>query len=124
MIVSRKFVFDAAHSIPSHAGKCCQKHGHRWQVEVALKGFFNPKDVMLVDFGIIKEIVKSAVIDKLDHTDLDDFFTWEEASAENIALWIYGELDYVFYEKFNTEIKLHFIRVWESEDCYVQVGGA
>lgn len=123
MIISRMFGFDAAHSIPSHTGKCCQKHGHRWQVEVALKGNYETHDVMLIDFSVVKDIVNKHVIDKLDHSDLDDFFT-EEASAENIALWIQGVLDAEFFKRYDTKVILYFVRVWESEDCYVQVGGA
>ena len=122
MIVSRTFVFDAAHSIPSHAGRCQRKHGHRWKVEVALKGKYEPEDVMLVDFGVIKEIVNRTVISRLDHTDLDDVFK-EEASAENIALWIYRQLDIELFKIYDTKVSLYYIKVWESEDCYAQVGG-
>lgn len=117
MIIFRRFGFDAAHCIPSHPGRCHFPHGHHWRVEVAVKGNFEEEDSMLIDFGDLKKILMREVIDRLDHTDLNDIFEFEP-TAENLAVWIRRQIEYYLPEN----ILIHFVRVWESEDCYAQVG--
>ena len=45
---------------------------------------------MVVDFDDLARIVRTAVIDKLDHRHLND--TIENPTSENIALWIWRRL--------------------------------
>lgn len=45
---------------------------------------------MVIDFVILKKIVKEKIIEKFDHQCLNDFF--ENPTAENVAVWIWNEL--------------------------------
>jgi len=62
--------FDSAHFLAGYDGKCRNIHGHRWIVEVRIKGnqlhqSGNEKE-MLVDFGSLKKDVRQ-LADNFDH---------------------------------------------------------
>ena len=57
-----KAAFDSAHFLSGYNGKCANIHGHRWTVEVEIKGDglqqTGEKKGMLIDFGDLKKAVK------------------------------------------------------------------
>ncbi len=61
-----------AHRLPHHDGKCRQLHGHTYVVRVYVTGEVqavsedNPQSGMVVDFGVVKEFLKS-VEGRMDH---------------------------------------------------------
>lgn len=63
--VARDFEFSAAHRVEGHP-KCGRLHGHNYKVNVELDSEIIPSDGMLVDYGILKEIVQP-LIDAMDH---------------------------------------------------------
>ena len=62
--------FDSAHFLAGYNGKCANIHGHRWTVEVKIKGDelqqSGEKRGMLIDFGDLKKAVKE-LADSFDH---------------------------------------------------------
>lgn len=62
--------FDSAHFLHGYNGKCANIHGHRWTVEVKIKGDklqeSGEKRDMLIDFGDLKKAVKK-LVDDFDH---------------------------------------------------------
>jgi len=46
---------------------------------------------MIEDFDVLKRIVRSEVIDPLDHQNLNDFL--ENPTAERIVMWIWRRLE-------------------------------
>jgi 6-pyruvoyltetrahydropterin/6-carboxytetrahydropterin synthase len=61
-----------AHILYEYDGLCRNIHGHSYNLEVTLLGETlnqpgNPKDGMVIDFGDLKTIVKSEVVDRFDH---------------------------------------------------------
>ena len=103
-LVSKDFYFDAAHSLPNYNGKCEKLHGHRWRVRVTVWGELDESTGIAVDFKEIGKTVKNEIIDKVDHTYLNDIL--EHPSAENIAL--------LFFEKLKNKFNIHSIEVWET----------
>lgn len=87
--LSKEFIFDAAHRITDYQGKCEKLHGHTYRLKVTVKGDIKD-DGMVIDFAVIKRVVQEKVIDKLDHSYLNDFF--ENPTTENVAYWIYSIL--------------------------------
>ena len=85
-------------------------HGNTWVLEVAIEGVV--KDNMIIDFHDFKKIVNSSVIDKLDHTSLNEILFYP--SCENLSEWIWAQLSGVF----NSDIKLKQIKLWESSTSY------
>ena len=70
--VTKRFHFEMAHTLYEYDGLCRNIHGHSYNLEVTLIGEprnepKHPKDGMVLDFGEIKEIVKTQVINRFDH---------------------------------------------------------
>ena len=92
--VTKRFEFHYAHRLPNYDGKCVNLHGHLGilDVEVVQAGGIPVPSYegMVIDFGDLKSIVQENVIDKLDHSYLNDFI--EIPTAENITRWIVQQL--------------------------------
>lgn len=70
--ISRKFSFEAAHALLGYDGPCKYIHGHSYKLEVSLLGPVHkdaghPKDGMVRDFGELKKLVQTQVIEPWDH---------------------------------------------------------
>ena len=70
--VTKQFHFEMAHALLDYDGPCKNIHGHSYQLNVTVKGKVktntNDSDEgMVVDFGVIKKIVKDMVVDVFDH---------------------------------------------------------
>jgi 6-pyruvoyltetrahydropterin/6-carboxytetrahydropterin synthase len=89
MQVTKEFTFDSAHFLPQYYGKCERMHGHTYRLQVTVEGEVG-ENGLVIDFVILKRIVKSKVLDKLDHQVINDVI--EIASAENTAKWIWDQL--------------------------------
>ena len=57
--------FDAAHMIPHHP-KCGRLHGHTYALHAEVTGEVDPATGFIMDFGIVKEVLRR-VADDLDH---------------------------------------------------------
>jgi len=71
--ITKEFRFEASHALLNYDGLCKNIHGHSYILRVTVKGEpnsenDNPKLGMLMDFGDLKRIVKSEIVDKLDHS--------------------------------------------------------
>lgn len=62
---------DSAHFLSEYNGKCSNIHGHRWKIVVTIKeknlSLDKEKRGMIIDFNVLKEIVKEEV-DFFDHS--------------------------------------------------------
>ncbi|MBU1018992.1 MAG: 6-carboxytetrahydropterin synthase QueD [Patescibacteria group bacterium] len=115
MLVSRDFKFDAAHYLPKYHGKCEKLHGHTYKLRVTLEGEPDSEG-MVFDFAEIKRVVAERVLEELDHSSLNDVM--ENPSAENIAMLVWERL----FGEFG-RARLHEVRVWETEGCFVSYLG-
>ena len=113
MLVSKQFRFEAAHHLINYHGKCENPHGHSYKLVVTIKGDVDEKTGMVMDFLEIKKIVKTNVLLKLDHKDLNDVI--ENSSAELIAEWIWQQLKDL--------LPLHEVKLWETENSWVTYNG-
>lgn len=89
MQVTKEFRFDSAHYLPDYYGKCERMHGHTYKLLVTVEGEV-AENGLVIDFVILKKIVKEKVISKLDHQVINDVIPM--ASAENVAIWIWDQL--------------------------------
>jgi 6-pyruvoyltetrahydropterin/6-carboxytetrahydropterin synthase len=85
MIVTKRFHFDSAHSLPNYHGKCANLHGHRWVLDVWVEGPVNEETGMVMDFSELEERV-SPVIRRFDHHYLNE--QMKNPTCENILLEI------------------------------------
>ena len=91
MLITKIFTFEAAHKLPNYPGKCSELHGHAWKLMIGIKGDIDKDNGMIIDFLEIENIINKKVIDKLDHTCINDII--ENPTCENIILWIAKELE-------------------------------
>ena len=108
MLLSKEFVFDAAHNLIHYHGKCEKLHGHTYRLKVVLEGTPDAEG-MIMDFGELKEIVTRQIISRLDHSYINDII--EQPSAENIALWVWRELE---EQVKRDNCNLYEVHVWET----------
>lgn len=109
--VCKRFVFEAAHFLPSHPGKCANLHGHSYKMEVEVTGAIDRVTGMVVDFSELKKTVEALVVDVYDHKTLNEFF--EVPTAELMVAHIFERLRSVFPG-------LVRVRLFETENSYAE----
>ena len=125
------------HRVMNHRSVCKGLHGHRYKAEICVEGVIvsesgASEEGMVIDFSDIKKIANSFIQEKLDHafmvwekdTELLDFFQKSEghkpvivsftSTAENVAAYIFNELDGQFNDAFGTGLRLHSVKLWET----------
>ena len=80
--------FDSAHFLSGYKGKCANIHGHRWTVEVRIKGSelqeLGDKRGMLIDFGDMKKVVRD-LADSFDHALIYEKDTLRAATLQALT---------------------------------------
>lgn len=107
MIVTARLTFSAAHRLhnPNRDadwnrrtyGKCDNPrgHGHNYALEVSVRGRIDPETGMVIDLKRLKDIMRERVIDRVDHTNLNedvDFLAGVIPTAENLARSFWQQL--------------------------------
>jgi len=70
--ITKQFSFETGHALYGYDGKCRNVHGHSYKLSVTVIGTpisdnNNVKFGMVIDFGDLKRIVKSEIVDVFDH---------------------------------------------------------
>jgi 6-pyruvoyltetrahydropterin/6-carboxytetrahydropterin synthase len=107
MIITARLTFSAAHRLnnPKYDadwnrrvyGKCDNPrgHGHNYVIHVSVKGTIDPETGMVIDLKLLKDVVRRRVIDRVDHTNLNedvDFLQGVIPTAENLARAFWQQL--------------------------------
>jgi 6-pyruvoyltetrahydropterin/6-carboxytetrahydropterin synthase len=129
--------WDMGHRVMNHRSVCKGLHGHRYKAEICMEGNIVSEsgvseEGMVVDFADIKRIAHSFIQEKLDHafmvwekdTELLEFFKNSKghkpvivpftSTAENVAAYIFNELDGQFNDAFGTGLRLYSVKLWET----------
>jgi 6-pyruvoyltetrahydropterin/6-carboxytetrahydropterin synthase len=135
--LTKIFHFEMAHAIHGYAGTCKNIHGHSYELHVSVSSDFTgtayiPAPGFIIDFKAIKKLVRSAVIEKLDHLLVlsadfikanpnysltENLVTFEaEPTAENLLLYIKQVLQQALPDK----IKLVHLYLFETKDSYAE----
>ncbi len=93
MEIFRDFRIEAAHRLPNvPAGhKCARLHGHSFRIELHVSGDVDPHSGWVMDFAELKAAFEP-VFEQLDHRCLNDIEGLENPTSENLARWIWSEL--------------------------------
>lgn len=133
--ITRKEMFNAAHRLfnPEWSddknakiyGKCSNPnwHGHNYTLFVTVKGEINPETGFLVNLKDLSALIKTKIIDKIDHKNLNldvDFMKKKIVSSENIAIAIWQELEQAVKA---LGPSLHCIKLLETENNFVEYYG-
>jgi len=132
--VTRRLRFNAAHRLHNPAlsdaenaqlfGKCNNPnwHGHNYVLEVSVEGPIDERTGYVIDLSILKSVVQREVIDRVDHRNLNvdvDFMRGVNPTAENIVVACWRVL-----ERHVAPGRLRRLRLWETENNYVEYDGA
>ena len=136
--ITKIFTFETAHVLYNYDGKCKNMHGHSYKLFVTVKGkpvndINNPKNGMVVDFGDIKSIVKSEIVDVWDHAvlinansphkelgeDLENkghkvIYCSFQPTCENMLYAIAAKIK----SKLPGEVQLAYLKLHETENSY------
>ena len=116
--VTKELVFDAAHFITDHPGKCANLHGGRYNLHVTLNDAVDPYTGFVMDYGYLKTVVAEQVIKKLDHKSLnfsDASLSWR-SSTELLSAFIWQQLiDYL--------PNLSELLIYETDSSYCRFRG-
>jgi len=115
MRVKVAFDFEAAHRLPHHPGKCKELHGHSYHLVVSVERAIAPDTGMAIDFADLKQVVRREVVDRLDHTYVNELI--ENPTAEVMAVWIWNALREPLPGVAEVEL-------WETRNCAVVYRGA
>lgn len=115
--VTKNFRFEACHFLPSYIGACHNLHGHSYKLSVTVTGNVQKegeKRGMIIDFKDLKKVVNEQVIDKYDHSMLNESYEnpTAEIMVEDIGRKIYSHLP--------KNISLVSVKLWETEDSYAE----
>jgi 6-pyruvoyltetrahydropterin/6-carboxytetrahydropterin synthase len=98
-------------------------HGHNFILEVTLDGEPDPVTGMVFDIKRLKEILNAAVVRPMDHRFLNyevPPFDRVVPTAENIAIEVWNRVEPHFR---GGTVRLHNVRLYETEDLYVDYSG-
>lgn len=84
--VTKTFPFEYAHILPWHPGKCGQLHGHSGHLTVELQARLDPNGVV-EDFYDVSRTTKLAVVDRFDHTFLNDVLENPTSEEAILLFW-------------------------------------
>ena len=141
MKIVKVIQWDMGHRVLNHRSICKGLHGHRYKAEICISGDLvstsgASEEGMVIDFADIKKISKEFIQEKLDHafmiwdkdTELIDFFNNSighkpvivtfTPTAENVASYIFSELENKFQDIYKTGLRLHSIKLWETPTSY------
>ena len=71
--ITKEFQFEMAHALLGYDGPCKNIHGHSYKLKVTVKGEVkegtsDSDEGMVIDFGVIKDIVNELIIHPYDHS--------------------------------------------------------
>ena len=128
----RRYMLSASHRLHSEAlsaeenrvayGKCNNPHGHghNYVLEVLVSGPVDAETGMVVNMVALDEAVRTRVIDRLDHANLnlDPYFKNRVPTTENLCRAVFGLLKDAL-----PTVELEQVRVEETENNFFEYSG-
>ncbi len=125
----RRYMLSASHRLHADSlteqqnqaayGKCNNPHGHghNYVVEVLAGGEVNPETGMVIDLVAMDQTVRSKILDRFDHTNLnlDELFVNQVPTTENLCRVIFALLRNAL-----PGAKLESVRIEETENNFFQ----
>lgn len=128
-----------AHTLFEYDGLCRNIHGHSYNLEITVAGEprnepGHPKDGMVIDFGELKTLVKTKVINVFDHALMVNILVPEEQkkllqkvtsrvivvdfqpTSENLVVYIASILQPLL----PSGVALYSIRLYETETSFAE----
>src|SRR5271165_213988 len=136
MLITRRVEFSASHvcALPDlteaenraiyGADANPRGHGHNYVLEVTLEGEPDPITGMVFDLKKLKDLLHAEVVEPMDHRFLNlevPPFGQVVPTPENLAIQVWQRLAPYFAAG---RARLHNVRLFETEDLYVDYSGS
>ena len=134
---TRRIEFDAAHRVMRHEGNCKLLHGHRYVLEVTFIAKELDEVGRVIDFGIIKEILKKWLEENWDHNTIlnsEDhelgpaitkilgqkiYYMDSNPTAENMAKHLFLDICPQLFSDY--KVKCLKIKIFETPNCSAEI---
>ena len=126
-----------AHALYEYDGICRNIHGHTYHLEVTLIGEIqdkngHPKDGMVMDFSLLKELVKNKIVNTFDHAlVVNSAFTQDHIEAFKKATERLVVVDFqptsenllvhfseILQQAFPSNVSLFSMRLYETQNSF------
>ncbi len=138
--ITKSFSFETGHALYGYDGKCKNVHGHSYKLSVTVIGNpisdkTNVKYGMVIDFGDLKKIVKSEIVDVFDHAtvfnkntphielarelenrDHTVILVEYQPTSENMVVDFAAKIN----SRLPDHIKLHSLKLQETETSFAE----
>jgi 6-pyruvoyltetrahydropterin/6-carboxytetrahydropterin synthase len=113
--------FSSGHYLRNYKGKCENPHGHNYRVLVTLAGSELDKAGLLLDFKLLKTLLRP-VVDRIDHQMLNDLepFTELNPSAENLARYFYQQTAHELEALTNGRVRVKDCTLFETDTSFAR----
>ena len=141
MKIGKIIQWDMGHRVLNHRSVCKGLHGHRYKAEICVEGELvleseASEEGMVIDFADIKIVALKFIQEELDHAfmvwdkdeELLEFFNKSKGhkpvivpftpTAENVAAYIFQQLQDKFTDVFKTGLRLQSVKLWETPSSY------
>jgi 6-pyruvoyltetrahydropterin/6-carboxytetrahydropterin synthase len=116
--ITKEFKFEMAHALRGYDGPCKNIHGHSYELFVTVTGkpekdIASPHNGMVIDFKLLKNIVRENIIDDFDHALIlhkDSAALINEDSKE-----LYGKLLAVDFQPTSENMLIHFAAILKNK---------
>ena len=113
--------FSSGHYLRNYRGKCENPHGHNYRVFVTLVGKELDETGLLLDFKLLKQVLRP-VVDYLDHRMINDLppFTELNPSAENLARYFHQQTSLQLAELTAGRVRVKDTTVFETDTSFAR----
>ena len=114
--------FSSGHYLRNYRGKCENPHGHNYKVFVTLIGEKLDEAGMLLDFKLLKQVMRPTV-EYLDHfmiNDLKPFDAELNPSAENLAKYFYDQTSKQLHEMTAGRVRVKDCTLYETDTSFAR----
>ncbi|MHA7110858.1 6-pyruvoyl trahydropterin synthase family protein [Sunxiuqinia elliptica] len=137
--VTKQFGFEMSHALTNYDGLCSNIHGHSYKLQITLLGeplesAGDPKDGMVMDFSVLKKLVKKHIVEPFDHslmindiaaheklTELGELYRRQhlvnfQPTTENMVIFIADKLKKLLPE----HLELFSVRLYETNNSFAE----
>lgn len=138
--ITKHFDFETAHALYGYDGKCKNIHGHSYQLYVTVIGTpindnNHVKNGMVLDFGDLKHIVKTEIVDVFDHATVLNENSPHKELAEKIKTHspkvllvnyqptsenMLVDFSERISKKLPNSVTLHSLKLYETQNSYAE----
>ena len=113
--------FSSGHYLRNYRGKCENPHGHNYRVFVTLAGEELDEAGLLLDFKLLKQVMRP-VVDYLDHQMINDLKPFDELnpSAENLARYFFQNTATQLDEMTNGRVRVKECTLYETDTSFAR----